>query len=173
MSLTEQYPFCEICPIIENPDPQEADFRIHEGEFWRVSLRDNQALLGTSFITLKYHKGGLEELSLDEDDEFRDIRNRLIGALGVAFKPDVVNLSCLMNLAFKPPTDKLPTDDPPEFVPQPHVHWHLKPRYSKSRRVEEQVFSDPEFGGYLRIARSQKVSPELGRLIAGRIKENF
>lgn len=90
MSLTEQYPFCEICPIIENPDPQEADFRIHEGDFWRVTLRDNQALLGTSFITLKDHKSGLEELSLDEDDEFRDIRNRLIGAVGIAYEPDVV-----------------------------------------------------------------------------------
>lgn len=80
-----------------------------------------------------------------------------------------------MNLAFNPPTKEAgdPPEDDPEFVPQLHVHYHFKPRYSELRRVEGQVFSDPEFGGYLRIARSQKVSPELGRLIAGRIKENF
>lgn len=166
MSLSEQNPYCEICPIIENPAPQEVDMQIHEGEFWRVTLRDNQALLGTSFVTLKDHKEGLEQLSREEDYEFIDIRNRLIGALGLSFEPDVVNWSCLMNLAFKP-------NDDPKFKPQPHVHWHFKPRYNQSRQVGGRVFSDPEFGSYIRRARTQKVSPELGKLIAGRIKEHF
>lgn len=166
MTLSEQNPYCEICPIIENPDPQEADLRIHEGEFWRVTLRDNQALLGTSYVTLKDHKGSLEQLSTDEDLEFIAIRNRLIGALSMSFQPDVVNWSCLMNLAFKPNGD-------PDFKAQPHVHWHAKPRYNESQRVGDRVFSDPEFGNYIRLSRSQKVSPELGRIIAGRIKENF
>lgn len=166
MSLSEQNPYCEICPIIENPDPQEADMRIHEGEFWRVALRDNQAFLGTSFITLKDHKESLEQLSAEEDREFVEIRNRLIGALGMSFKPDVVNLSCLMNLAFNSNGD-------PEFEPQPHVHWHFKPRYSEPRQIGDEVFSDPEFGGYIRIARSQKVSPGLGKLITSHIKEHF
>lgn len=52
------FPYCEICPIIENPSQQDIDFRIHEGEAWRVTLRDNQALLGTtrSFLPFILHK---------------------------------------------------------------------------------------------------------------------
>jgi hypothetical protein len=46
MTSSELFPYCEICPIIKNPQQQDIDFRIYEGENWRVTLRDNQALLG-------------------------------------------------------------------------------------------------------------------------------
>jgi len=166
MALTEQYPYCEICPIIENPGQQDIDFRIHEGNAWRVTLRDNQALLGTAFITLKDHKAGLEQLTPAEDEEFVAIRNRLIGAVGVAFGPDGVNLSCLMNFGFRSNGD-------PDFTPQPHIHWHFKPRYSSSRTVAGETFTDPEFADYLRLGRGQRVSPAVGRIITARIQENF
>lgn len=166
MALPDAFPHCEICPIIKNPSEQDEAFRIHEGEAWRVTLRDNQALLGTAFITLKRHKESLEELSPDEDQEFVVIRNRLIGAVGVAFAPDVTNLSCLMNLAFKPSGD-------PDFRPQPHVHYHFKPRYSSSRTIAGETYSDPEFGKYLREGRVQVVSLAMGKAIVDRIKDNF
>lgn len=166
MALAEQFPYCEICPIIENPQQQDIDFRIHEGEAWRVTLRDNQALLGTTFITLKDHKEGLEQLSREEDEEFVVIRNRLIGAVGIAFAPDGVNLSCLMNFAFRP-------NDDPNFTPQPHVHYHFKPRYRTPRTVADETFTDPEFADYLKVGRGQRVTPELGRIITARIQENF
>jgi ATP adenylyltransferase len=166
MVSTEQFPYCEICPIIENPSQQDIDFRIYEGDAWRVTLRDNQALLGTSFLTLKEHKAGLEHLSAAEDEEFIVIRNRLIGAVGVAFAPDNVNISCLMNDAFQP-------SDDPKFTPQPHVHYHFKPRYSSPRTVADATFIDPEFGHYLRVGRQEFVAPGVGRTIAARIRENF
>jgi diadenosine tetraphosphate (Ap4A) HIT family hydrolase len=166
MASAEQFPYCEICPIIENPQQQDIDFRIHEGEAWRVTLRDNQALLGTTFITLKGHKEGLEQLSYDDDEEFRTIRNRLIGAVGVAFAPDGVNLSCLMNYAFR-------SNGNPDFTPQPHVHYHFKPRYSTPRTVAGETFTDPEFADYLKIGRGQRVMPEVGKVIVARIRENF
>lgn len=166
MASSQQFPYCEICPIIENPSQQDVEYRIHEGEAWRVTLRDNQALLGTTYITLKDHKEGLERLSPQEDEEFTVIRNRLIGAVGVAFAPDVVNLSCLINLAFRPNGD-------PDFVPQPHIHYHFKPRYSESRTVANETFTDPEFADYLKDGRDQRVIPEVGRVIVARIKENF
>jgi diadenosine tetraphosphate (Ap4A) HIT family hydrolase len=168
MSLTEQNPYCEICPIIENPGPQEADCQIYDGEFWRVALRvGNQALLGTSFITLKDHKQSLRELSLEEDIEFVKIRNSLSDALEQTFDPDVLNISCLMNLAFNNP------DDDPDFEPQTHVHWHVKPRYSQPRQIGGVIFTDPEFGKYLRTPRTEAVSPELGKLIASKVREAF
>jgi diadenosine tetraphosphate (Ap4A) HIT family hydrolase len=166
MVSSEQFPYCEICPIIENPSQQDIEYRIHEGEAWRVTLRDNQALLGTTYITLKEHKEGLEQLTPQEDEEFTVIRNRLIGAVGVAFAPDGVNLSCLMNFAFRPNGD-------PNFVPQPHVHYHFKPRYSEPCTVAGETFTDPEFADYLKIGRGQRVTLEVGRIIVARIKENF
>ena len=166
MASAEQFPYCEICPIIDNPEQQDIDLRIHEGEAWRVALRDNQALLGTTFITLKSHKEGLEQLSQEEDEEFRVIRNRLIGAVGTAFTPDGINLSCLMNYAFRPNGD-------PNFKPQPHVHYHFKPRYSTPRTVAGENFTDPEFADYLRAGRGHNVTPELGKIIVARICENF
>jgi ATP adenylyltransferase len=160
------FPYCEICPIIENPQQQDIDFRIHEGEAWRVTLRDNQALLGTTFITLKEHKESLAQLSGEEDEEFRVIRNRLIGAVGTAFAPDGVNLSCLMNYAFRPNGD-------PDFTPQPHVHYHFKPRYSEPRTIAGETFTDPEFADYLRVGRGQRATTGLGKIIVARIKEGF
>ena len=166
MALSRQLPYCEICPIIENPSQQDLDFRIHEGDAWRVTLRNDQALLGTAFITLKDHKENLAQLLPEEDEEFTAIRNRLIGAVGLAFSPDVVNLSCLMNLAYRPNGD-------PNFIPQPHVHYHFKPRYQTSRTIAGVTFTDPEFGNYLRAGRHQIVSLGLGRVIVARIQENF
>jgi len=166
VSQQETFPYCEICPIIENPSQQDIDFRIHEGEAWRVTLRDNQALLGTTFITLKEHKESLAQLSPQEDEEFRVVRNRLIGAVGVAFAPDGVNLSCLMNYGFRSNGD-------PNFVPQPHVHYHFKPRYSEPRTVAGETFTDPEFADYLKVGRGQRVTPEVGRIITDRIREHF
>ena len=166
MASAESFPYCEICPIIEHPSQQDIDYRLYEGEHWRVTLRDNQALLGTSFITLKEHKEGLEKLSPEEDAEFIVIRNRLIGAVGTAFAPDGVNISCLMNYAFRPNGD-------PGFEPQPHVHYHCKPRYSGLRTVGGKVFVDPEFGDYLRAGRGHKIAPEIGAIITARIRNEL
>jgi ATP adenylyltransferase len=166
MASSEQYPHCEICPIIESPSLEEIDRIIHEGDAWRVALRDNQALLGTSFITLKDHKESLVHLSPEEDQEFIDIRNRLIGAVGLAFAPDVINLSCLMNYAFR-------DNDDPYFTPQPHVHYHFKPRYSSPRTIGDETFIDPEFSNYLRLGRNHPITAEMGQLIVAHIQENF
>jgi len=167
MTLAEQFPYCVICPIIENPPPEEAGLRIHEGEYWRVALRGaNQALLGASYITLKDHKESLADLSAAEDDEFVVIRNRLIRAVGAAFDPDGINLTCLMNDAF------LPTSDP-DFVPQPHIHYHFYPRYKDERTVGGVTFRDPEFGQYLRGSDVQPASPALARAIVSNIQQHF
>jgi hypothetical protein len=71
-----------------------------------------------------------------------------------------------MNFAFRSNGDQ-------NFVPQPHVHYHFKPRYSEPRTVADETFTDPEFADYLKMGRGQRVMPEVGRIIVARIKENF
>lgn len=132
---------CDICPIIEQPSEEEAALRLVEGGFWRATLRGkDQSLLGTTFITNKRHVESLGELTEQEWLEFAGINRDLETAFKHAFGAQVINTSCLMNLAFKPGED-----------PRPHVHWHLKPRYANPVMIDgiEEPFTDPMFGKYL------------------------
>ena len=128
---------CEICPIISDPSRDERALRILEGEYWRATLRRDQSLLGTTFITAKRHVESLAELSTDEWQEFTSFNTQVELAIKRAFGAHVINTSCLMNHAFK------------DESPQPHVHWHLKPRYSSAVTFNSQTFTDPAFGNYL------------------------
>ena len=91
---------CEICPIITNPSAEEAALRVLEGEYWRVTLRLDQEYLGAAFITAKRHVSSLPDLTELEEKEFISIRNQIIMAQMNALGAQVVNVSCLMNLAF-------------------------------------------------------------------------
>ena len=128
---------CEICPIISDPSSDERALRILEGEYWRATLRRDQSLLGTTFITAKHHVEALADLSIEEWQEFASLNAQIELAIKKAFGARVINTSCLMNHAFK-------TDDP-----QPHVHWHVKPRYDSTIMFNGQAFTDPAFGNYL------------------------
>jgi len=129
---------CEICPIISKPHPEELRLRVIEGEHWVATLRGNdQTLLGTSFITARRHVESLSSLTPSEQLEFFDIHAQLERAIMQAFGAAVINTSCLMNLAFR------------EEDPEPHVHWHLKPRYAEPIEFAGHTFTDPDFGSYL------------------------
>lgn len=132
---------CEICPIIENPSEDEVRLRLAEGEFWRATLRDrDQSLLGTTFVTAKRHVESLGDLTEKEWLEFAGINKEMESAIKRSFGAQVINTSCLMNLAFKPGEE-----------PRPHVHWHLKPRYANPVMIDgiKEPFIDPRFGKYL------------------------
>ena len=153
---------CEICPIIQQPSHQERALRLIEGDYWRATLRQaDQSLLGTTFVTAKRHVPSLGELSQSEWNEFADINKRLERALMQSFGAAVINTSCLMNLAFRQPS------------PEPHVHLHLKPRYSSPVVVQGQEFTDPHFGSYLDGHHPrQRVSDNLALNIVAIIQRN-
>ena len=99
---------------------------------------NNQALLGTSFVTAKRHVESLTDLSPDEEASFVVLRNELITAQRVAFGAEVVNVMCLLNEAYQ-------SDEP-----APHVHYHLRPRYRSDVSFNGTLYTDPEFGHYQR-----------------------
>ena len=136
---------CDICPIVNNPSPKELSLRLIEGEHWAATLREDQQFLGSAFVTLRKHKPSLEYLSPEEDKEFIEIRNQLIVAQKESFGAMVVNVSCLMNEAFR------------KDNPAPHVHYHFKPRHHDS--VALKGFEDPEFGSYIRRKEPNIPSP--------------
>jgi diadenosine tetraphosphate (Ap4A) HIT family hydrolase len=53
--------------------------------------------------------------------------------------------------------------------PDPHVHWHVWPRYRNPVELEGEAFVDEYFGHYLSLDKKRSVSPELRRMIEGRI----
>ena len=44
--------------------------------------------------------------------------------------------------------------------PRPHVHYHVRPRYSKPQTVGGEVFVDLDFGEHHRRDTPREVSPE-------------
>lgn len=129
---------CEICPILKNPSNDELSLRLIETEHWVATLRRDQQFLGTAFVTARRHVPSLPELTTPEDLDFIEVRNTLIAAQQRAFGARVVNVSCLMNLAF----DR-------EGEGEPHVHYHFKPRYAKPVSFAGDTFTDEEFGRYI------------------------
>lgn len=123
---------------MSQPSNEELSARLIEGSHWVATLRsDDQALPGTSFITAKRHVESLSELTSDEQLEFFAIHSNLERAIKQAFGAAVINTSCLMNHTFSDPS------------PEPHVHWHVKPRYKDPISLNDQVYVDPAFGSYL------------------------
>jgi diadenosine tetraphosphate (Ap4A) HIT family hydrolase len=146
---------CIICDFVTlSPD------RIFETKFWVVNLRsDDQAFLGRSTVLLKTHKGDLSELDENEWADFHRIIKRFEKALRSSFKPALFNWSCLMNDAYK--------DSPPN----PHVHWHVRPRYEKSVEFSGQTFYDKDFGHNYYKTAFKLVSQEVATKIVEKIKE--
>lgn len=150
---------CDICEIIKDSSGEGTLWRVYEGKYWRVSLRKDQEYLGTCFITVKRHVEALPDLSKDEEDELVVLRNKLITAQQKAFGAQVVNVSCLMNLAF----DK-------QGNGKPHVHYHVKPRYAQSVEFAGETFVDRQFGSYIRDKYPHEVSEEVGQQIISALK---
>lgn len=148
---------CSICPFLLYPDGDELSRRIIEGEHWIVTLREDQEYLGTAYVTLRDHKSSLEELTRAEDEEFITIRNQLIIAEKRAFGASVVNVSCLMNDAYR------------DSTPNSHVHYHFKPRYAQPVTFSDQVFVDRQFGYYIKDKHPHKVSATVGKQIVARL----
>ena len=119
---------CKLCTLLPTLDP------IFETDYWKVILNLDQGYLGRCFVTLKEHKEDISELTNEEWLDFGATVKRIESAIKQAFSAEMFNWTCLMNNAYqtKPAT--------------PHIHWHLRPRYSTSVEFSDLEFTDPEFG---------------------------
>ena len=111
-------------------------------------------------MTLKRHCGDLAELKKEELLDFLEVVRNLESALKKAFGAVMFNWTCLMNNAYQ------------AKIPQPHVHWHFKPRYDKKVKFAGLVFEDLEFGHH--YSREEiKVSDIIQKKIIEKIKNNL
>lgn len=130
---------------------------LFETVFWRVFLDDDQAYLGRCRIILKRHAGTLSMLTADEWKDFGQVVKRIELIVTKSFEPEVFNWTCMVNDAYL------------QEFPDPHIHWHMRPRYSKPVAIEGVTFDDPDFGKHYDRARKRQVSEDTNNAIRHRL----
>lgn len=123
---------CDACEFMKAPKNQ-----ILVTNYWNVGIGNDQPYLGRAFCTLKTHKSSLGELSPEEWQDLQAVIRELEARYKDALGAEVLNIECNMNHAFK------------ERPYNPHVHWHIYPRYSAPVEVGGLTFEDPLFGSHI------------------------
>ncbi len=135
---------------------------ILETTYWKVELNNyDQTNLGRSYVTAKRDVGSMSDLSQEEWLDFGEVVKKLESACTRAFGATMFNWTCLMNLAYQ--------NDPPN----PHVHWHFRPRYKSSVSFASETFEDHAFGKHYERGTERKVSDEMATNITLAIKNHL
>ncbi len=126
---------------------------IRDYQYWTWSLRPVQCTLGAGILALKRYAAAFAEVSSEEMAELARVVRDVESALKAAFGFDKINYLMLMMV-------------------DPHVHFHVIPRYSSSRSFAGQEWTDPawprppDLGG-------QEISSETRRALVEAIKKNL
>lgn len=141
-----------------DPKNFDKDF-IFESNYWRIHLNEEQSYLGRCVIVAKKHSASLSELPSEEWLDLLEVIKKLEKSISKAFSARMHNWSCLMNDAYQ------------ESPPNPHVHWHLRPRYEKPVNFSGKVFKDPDFGYHYNRNRNETADGAVKREIIMAIQQ--
>lgn len=147
---------CDPCEILKTLDPKT---KILETDYWIVAIGNNHAYLGRGYVTLKQHKASLSELSRSEWMDFQNAAKKLEKAYKNAFGAEPLNWGAYMNNAFR------------EEPFNPHVHWHIYPRYNEAHSLDGITFDDPLFGEFYDHDLKRIVSDETMDHIATELRK--
>lgn len=132
---------------------------ILETEHWKVILHEDQRYLGRSIVSAKNRNR--PNLATLTDEEWLDFSHNVVApfeaAVMSAFGAELFNWSCLMNLAYR--------NNPPD----PHVHWHVQPRYRNPVEFAEKTYTDEAFGNHYLFGDPQVETDEALKMIADKI----
>jgi diadenosine tetraphosphate (Ap4A) HIT family hydrolase len=145
---------CDICKFAK-----EAKNPVFDTKYWIVVLANDQAYLGRCYVSLKRHCGDLAELKKGEWDDLLVLIDKLEKSVKKAFNADLFNWTCLMNMAYQ------------VTPPNPHIHWHFRPRYGRKIKLGGLTFEDPEFGHH--YAREHERLLEVSEKIQNKIIEKI
>ncbi len=144
---------CNICPLLEHPSHQ-----VLVTEYWAVNLGKDQLYLGRSFVTIREHKGRLADLGPEEWEDFGNVVHMLENAYKEAFGALPVNWTCMLNHSYK----KEPVD--------PHIYWHVFPRYKDQVMVSGIEFRDDEYGEHYSLDKTHVVTDDVIDEIVAKLK---
>lgn len=147
---------CDVCEI-----DQKSPNVVMNDKCWFVIVSYDQLYLGRCLVVLKRHCPSLSDLHEEEVTEWFEIVKKLEYSLSQAFKPKLFNWACLMNDTFKSGKGS-----------NPHVHWHVRPRYSDPVVFSDRVFADPDFAHH--YGRDHDiVEPDLIEKVAKTIRHSL
>lgn len=146
---------CEICKFKEH-----GPSFIFETRHWMVNLASDQAYLGRAYVNLMRHCGDLAGLEQQEWDDLHSVIKRYETLVRKTFGATLFNWGCLMNNTFQ-------TDSP-----EPHVHFHVRPRYSSPVGFAGVNFRDDEFGHHYSRERHYAPDAAVLRSIVGALRNN-
>ena len=101
---------------------------IHEYESWVVLLRPQQATLGALVVACKESAEAFGDISPEAMTELSSVTRDIEAAASKCFSYQKINYLMLMMV-------------------DPHVHFHVLPRYEAPRSFESIEFSDPGWPG--------------------------
>ena len=138
------------------------DELIYETDFWKVVLIDDQTYLGRSVVVLKRDCGEMSGLDSQEVLDFHtNVVQKMENVFKKTFNATMFNWTCLMNNAYKAEN------------PEPHVHWHFRPRYRNDVQFAGETFQDVNFAHHYDRAKKKIVSKVILELIAKEIRNNL
>ncbi len=142
MKTAENSQICWMCESLSK-DPHLA---FYESSTSIAKLNPDQFFLGYTFVILKHHEEELYNLKDEERRRFLEDMSIVSKALALTFKPDKMNYELLGN-------------------GQPHMHWHLVPRYK----------SDPLWGRpiWTSHTRRRRLDSESYAELVSKIRENL
>jgi len=147
---------CESCNQLKNPET-----KVLETNFWLAKIDKNQSELGRTLLILKRHCPSLIMLTEEENKDFLEAIKNLEPALKKAFGCEMVNVSCLMNHAYK------------NSPPNPHIHWHIRPRYKEKVEFEGISFEDSKFGSHYDPKAKRVLDLPMLKKVAKRVLEKL
>ena len=135
---------------------------ILETKYWKVELNtSDQTNLGRAYITAKRNVDAMSDLTNEEWIDFGAVVKKLEAACKKAFGATMFNWTCLMNNAYQ--------NDPPN----PHVHWHFRPRYNHPVEFAGEIFTDDAFGHHYERGTERKVNDGVAKKIVEEIQKNL
>jgi diadenosine tetraphosphate (Ap4A) HIT family hydrolase len=134
---------------------------IYETKYWKVILANNQYYLGRCVLDLKRNCATLSELNNEEFQDLLKLIKQLEHSIKKSFNTTMFNLCCLMNNSYK------------SVIPNPHVHFHLFPRYKNETNFIGEIFKDKEFGDHYNLDNNKEISKEIREKIIKKIQENL
>lgn len=157
-------PVCISCTLPEH-DPEIIFFSDH----WKVILHPSQCGLGSVLLSARRHVPRMADLSTEEGSDFQVVLRALEPALERAFGALLVNMQYQRNWAYQNHDPDPPLKD---GRPNPHVHWHIMPRYAAPVSFGNVEFGDPTFGEPFEW-REQHVPPSVRQAILVKIQQEL
>jgi len=127
---------------------------VREYTHWIILLRPSQVTLGSLVLAAKGEFRSLPELPPEAFRELQDVTREMEVALTEAFAFDRINYLLLMMV-------------------DPHVHFHVIPRYSRTINFAGAAFEDSGWPGHPSLLSTSEVDPAVMTAIRERLRAHF